>query len=140
MYYIDPCRHIVLLYHDSPSGDSVAGMARDHDSGDGSHSSGPFELRQVQVVVESVLCQQRRVRTTLDNMSPVDDQDLINSADGTEPVGNNEASTPLHQVEQRPAILNMSLAKTSGEQTIPDNHYRRAVAPLLARRGFSTIL
>src|SRR5664280_3268741 len=27
VYYINPCRHIVLLCHSSPSGDSVAGMA-----------------------------------------------------------------------------------------------------------------
>jgi hypothetical protein len=45
------------------------------------------------------------VRTVFNDVSPVDDQNLTSSADGTEPVGNDETGTPLHKVEQR--LLNV---------------------------------
>ena len=57
----------------------------------------PFKLAEIKVMVKTLRVKQLCMRTALDNLSLIDDQNLIGFPDGAQPVGNDKAGPSFHQ-------------------------------------------
>ena len=64
------------------------------------------ESERVEVVIESLLFQQRGMRAFLHDLSLIQDQNAIGALDGTEPVSHDERGAVGHEAFQR--LLNES--------------------------------
>ena len=57
------------------------------------------ELTGVKLIVEALLCQQLSMGPLFDNRAVVDDQNLVGTADRTQPMGDDKAGAPRHQAQ-----------------------------------------
>ena len=61
----------------------------------------PLELAHVQTMIKPAPIQKLLMRALFDNLSVVDDDDVVRIADGAQSVRDHKRSPPLHQAQQR---------------------------------------